>query len=498
MASKTNATSFAVAEETSIGVLPGGSPVWTYIEPNDVGAFGARIQKVARDPISQDRQNKKGNITDVDSSVEWTGDLTMDHFLRFAESFVYANFSGIVSFVPTAATEDAGGDYYTVSSGGNLTAGWLVYARGFSISKNNGLKRVASGATSTNLKVEEDLDDETPPSNAEIRVCGVQGASGDIEIDGDGNLTSTALDFTTLGLTVGQFIFVGDTENAVYQFATANQTTNVNWGLARVLAIAANKLTLDKKGGTWTTDAGTGKTIRILYGPFLRNVPVSDGDFIQKSFTFEAAFDGLDDGGGGTQTEYEYAKGNVANQLELTFPLADKAGMNFSFIGLDTDPPTATRKAGNWKNPLLVEAVNTTNDFARLRITKVDETGISTSFKSLTLTINNNATAEKVIGTLGAVDIPYGNFEVKGSTEVVFEDSDVIAAVRQNTTVAMDMVIFNDDGGVAIDIPAMTLGDSGKNLERNTTVKLQIESDAFKDPTLGYSVGMTYFPYIPE
>lgn len=48
-----------------------------------------------------------------------------------------------------------------------------------------------------------------PPANVELDVTGVQGASGDIEIDANGDLTSTILDFTTLNLTPGQMIFIG-------------------------------------------------------------------------------------------------------------------------------------------------------------------------------------------------------------------------------------------------------------------------------------------------
>src|SRR3546814_16914248 len=60
-------------------------------------------------------------------------------------------------------------------------------------------------------------------------------------VDADGNLISTALDFTTLGIAVGQVIHVGGIDVANQFFETENT------GFARVRIVAANKLTLDKR-----------------------------------------------------------------------------------------------------------------------------------------------------------------------------------------------------------------------------------------------------------
>ena len=60
----TNSISLAIAEESSIGVLT--SPVVAeYLEPNEISDYGADITTVARNPISKDRQNRKGTISDV-------------------------------------------------------------------------------------------------------------------------------------------------------------------------------------------------------------------------------------------------------------------------------------------------------------------------------------------------------------------------------------------------------------------------------------------------
>ncbi len=361
---------------------------------------------------------------------------------------------------------------------------------------------LASGAHGQIIVAGSTLVDETPAAtlNATVEVAGVRGAAGDLTIDSSGNLVSSAMDFTVLDLVVGQAVHIGG--------ATANRFFGTgideNFGFARITAISANLLTLDKKVTTFVTDDGTDDNaggvnleIDILFGRFIRNVGVDDVDFLERSFTFEAAWSGLGSGGA---DEYEYAKGNFCNELTFDLPLTDKAGLNPAFIGTDTDAPTASRKTGASTPKASVQstAFNTTADIARLRVTQVDETGLTTDFKSLTLTLNNNVSPEKVLSVLGARFMNAGIFEVDMETQVLFSDGDVLAAIRANTTVTMDFSLQNSDGGFFVDIPAMTLGDGSKDLPINETVLLNITATAFIDPTLGTSLGVSIFPWLPS
>ena len=80
----TNNTTLSYAVEETLGVLP-GSPTWFILEPNSIGTYGATITTVARSPVSQNRQRRKGTVTDLDSAVEWEGDLTLSHFVDFIQ-----------------------------------------------------------------------------------------------------------------------------------------------------------------------------------------------------------------------------------------------------------------------------------------------------------------------------------------------------------------------------------------------------------------------------
>ena len=144
------------------------------------------------------------------------------------------------------------------------------------------------------------------------------------------------------------------------------------------------------------------------------------------------------------------------------------------------------------------DALNTSADIARLRITNVDETGLTTDFKSFSLTLLNNVAGEKVLAQLGAKFMNSGNFEVTTDGRVLFTDSDVVSAIRNYTTVTMDFILKGaSDGAVSVDVPSLTLGGGGKDFPTNETVLLNTTGMAHKDDTFETSLGVSLFAIVP-
>lgn len=501
----TNNISIQAAREASLGTLP-GSPDWKLLEPNSIGTFGADITTVKRQPISNDRQNRKGTVTDLDSSVEFECDLTMDVFSEFIEGFCFvtavnsdllfekANVGATGFTISSATAAQAAKLQFT--SGGPIS---LLYSRGYATAANNGLKPLTVDVVATDTVMQfSGATTETAPAKAIVEVAGIRAESGDLALTVSGttgsltsgnNSATNNIDFTTLGLTVGQFIHVGG--------LTSSEQFSAGAGYARITAIAAGTLTLDKMDSTLATDPGTGEQIDLLYGRFIRNVSVDDSDYLEVSYQFEGAYPNLDSGGA---TEYEYALGNYCNQVTFNLPLTDKATCSFGFIGTDTEVPTTTRKSGA-STPREVardDALNTSADVARLRITEVDETGLTTDFKSFSLTLLNNVAGEKVIAQLGAKYMNTGNFEVTADGQILFTNGDVVSSIRNNTTVTLDFILTGDnDGAIAVDIPSLTLGGGGKDFPVNESVLLNTTGSAFKDGTLDTSLGVSLFAIVP-
>ena len=152
MAALTNSTALSFAIETSPGVLA-GTEDWTYLEPNDIGTFGASITTVARNPISNDRMAKKGAITDLDSAVDFDSDLTRSSFNNFIEGFLFAIKKAQADSVIASCTTDT----FTHASITALAAGDLVYTREMLNTENNGLLLVNGIPTATTTPVDATL-----------------------------------------------------------------------------------------------------------------------------------------------------------------------------------------------------------------------------------------------------------------------------------------------------------------------------------------------------
>lgn len=484
----TNTVSLQIATEQTPGVLP-GSPSWLLLEPNSIGKFGPALKKMVREPISKNRQPRKPALVDLDSSVEFECDVTIDHLYAFMDGFFMAQFKGGVVFKPTATTATD----YTVASGGALATNTLVFAQGFQNAANNGLKVVGASSTGTAIKVTGLVAETVAPTNsAVLKVAGVVGASGDFQIDASGNLISTIYNWTTSGLTVGQWIHVGTDSGAANSFANV-----ANRGLARVKALTATKVTLEKKANTFVADTGTGKQIYVLWGQFVRNVASDHADYLEKSYAFELAYKNLQNPGPGD--EYEYPNGNFANSLSFEFPLASKSTMKAGFTGLNTPNPTVTRatNAANGTPPISVLPMDTVGAFTRLRMTGIDETGLTTDFSSVSLTIDNGVSPEKILGTLGGKYMNLGQFTVSVSASVLFTDSLIPKAMRDNRPVTMEICCRNDEGAFLFDLPSMTIEGGDKSFPKDKTVSISMNGVSYQDPTLNSCLSLSLFPYLP-
>ncbi len=496
--SLTNNLGMAVAIEASIGVLP-ATPLWVDLEPNSVGSYGPEVTTVPRNPISNTRQAQKGSVTDKDSSVEWEGDLTKHHALTFMEGFIFASRQNAAIIARVQAGSDyedlaavAATDNFTHSAlSAALVTGSLIKTRGFANAANNGLFAVKTGGTTTStLTVAGALVDETPTiaSGARMDMCGFR-FTDLVWTDATKTLSSVLITETTIGLSPGQQIKVGA---GGLDFANGVIT-------ARVVSVALGAIVLDKieNVGAGTLDGGgdeTGTAVDLLYGPFVKNTAVSDALFLEQSFQFELKYADLDSVG---TDEYEYAIGNLCNEVALNMPGQDKATMAFSFIGTDSDAITTTRK-GNSANRVVAlqkAAFNTAASFARLNLWTTAEVDLATCFKSLTLTITNEVSPEKCLGTLGALFMNTGNLKVSLEAELLFTDSALAAAIVDNDTVTFDFLLSNDDGAFALDLPSLTLGGGAKSFPVNESIKISVTGTTFADAVLDTSIGFTEFPH---
>jgi len=390
--------------------------------------------------------------------------------------------------------------------------GDLVFLTGNNDVANNGLKLVDTVANnvigvSTNL-----ITDASPAAAATMTTVGFEGAVGDIDVVAAGGsslptLTSTALDFTTLGLIPGEWIFIGgDTSGAAgNQFLTA-----ANNGFVRINAIAANVLTLDKTASTMVTEANTAEFIRLFFGRVLKNESDST---LQRRRTYQLERQlGPPDEALPAEIQAEYLEGWTPNEITFTFATADKITVSVSGVAIDSttiDGPT-TLKAGT--RPALVseDAFNTSNDMARLKLSILDRTtgaganptALFAFVTEFSVVINNNISPNKAISVLGAFDVTAGQFNVEGSMEAYFASVTAVTSIRNNDDITLDFAMVKGatgaKSGILVDVPLITLGDGRLDVEQDEPITLPLDIPAGADRVFNHTLLMMFYDFLPN
>jgi hypothetical protein len=498
-----NITSAAYAEESSLKVLPGvvtngvsdeTQAVWYDLEPNSYSDYGSNITTIARAPISGDRQRRKGSTTDLDASGGLNQDLTQSNLTRLLQGFFFADArqkpttAPITGAVGVTITSADATKYNAASGLGSFLANHLILASGFTNSGNNGLKLVTASAAGS-VTVGGLTVEASPPVAAKLHAVGWQFAAGDATLTVNGTVATlgvTAADLTTLGLNLGEWLFVGG-DGAAEKFATGTPF------YGRISSIAAKSITLEEFTGAPLTDTGATKTIRIFFGTFLKNENVRSL-IKRRSYQVERQ---LGDDGSGTQSQV--LVGAVPNELTINVPQTDKINVDLTFVALDEQTRTGTQgvKAGTRVSAPGEEAYNTSSDIFRQRVAILGQSsplfGYVTEAK---IVINNGVKANKAIGVLGGFDTSAADFEVSGSLSPYFQTIAAVQAVRNNADVSFNLIASQLNAGFVVDMPLITLAGGRVSVEKDNAIMIPVDSAASANK-YGFTLALSHFPYLP-
>lgn len=494
-----NFTGLAFAEEETLKTLP-ATPDWYALEPNSYSDFGGNFTNVARKPINPSRQIKKGVLTDLDANGGFNTDLTQNNLQRLMQGFFFADAREKPNTIPMNGTAIAitgvVGSTKTFSAASGLDAfktGHLVVFSNFAVAANNGLDVVASSSATTVVGTSA-KSNETPDATAQIEAVGFQFPASDVALVATADnlrMTSAAIDLTTLGLTAGEWIFIGGDSSGL-AFATALP------GYARIKTVDADFLDFDETTFTSVSDAGTGKTVQIFFGKVIKN-ELDSADIIRRSYNLERQL-----GNDGDDIQAEYLVGAIPNEMKLNVPEANKANLDLSFVALDYETVTGTEgvKSGNRIAAPNEDAYNTTNDIYRIKMSIVDPDNINTSalfgyVTDVKLNVSNGVSPTKAIGVLGGFDATAGDFAVTGSLTAYFSTVGAVAAIRNNSDIGFNMICSRNNSGMVFDIPLMSLGGGRLAVEKDAPITLPIEMNAAEN-VYGHTLLTNFFSYLPD
>jgi hypothetical protein len=355
---------------------------------------------------------------------------------------------------------------------GTFVIGHLIHTSGFTNSANNGTFALTGASATTAVTTLAGWTAEAaPPAAARVKVVGFQGTSGDITATSTG-LGSTTLDFTTLGLAVGQWVKIGGGVggSAAYRFAT----TACN-GRGRITAIAAHTLTLDNLPTGWTTDTGTSKTIRVWYGDRIYNGTTAVSQTIERG-----------DLGQVTPT-YIVQTGLVANQWTMSVRPKQVITGTTTYMGMTGSQSTTTLDASTDAAP----SQSGYPQFAgSANVGRVNEYGSQISSPNwvtqFDLTIANNLAAVESIDLLGPQDQVPGECTVSGTVQTIFGDNTILTRFFNATPTSLSLVLQRNNQALYITLPRVILDSDGNPNAggKNQIITVGFGFKSTKDDTL--------------
>lgn len=548
----TNTVSLLYKREATPGTAEAvGTETHVATEPNEIGGFGATIDTTAREPISNRLQRQKGAVTNLAAAADFSADVTMaamigDGTLASADAdnlhhgwigaAIFAKWQNrdVRDIAVTAITGQNSfthGGFAAAASGTQdfekLPEKALIWGRGFANPANNGLRSVTTAAAGGGTTLISAAITTGGAGGQQAALANAAASNGvthgrvslaGYRITGAGNstawqfssstrlgtLTAAAADITAIknGLRVGQMIHIGSVKTIGGDIQNGVGTGGQTAGFARYTGVSTTTtLVFDRVSPalqlTTAQNIAVNSFLDVVYGDFIKNVPTTDDLYDDATYTLALlSTDLFSDVDSSNPDGLEYAVGAKVGSLSLEFALNDKATFSASFVARDVEVPVKGNP-GNQLEERANDAYSTVADFARLRMDVAgDDDGISTDFKSLTLTMDPQISPENVIGKLGARYVNRGNLQVTAEAEVIFADDLIPRALRENTTASFDAAIANDDGVLIFDVPSMTIGGGGRSYPANAAVTITGTGDAFEDDDHGASIMISQF-YVP-
>lgn len=361
----------------------------------------------------------------------------------------------------------------TAVNSGTFAPGHLIRTSGFTNALNNALRRAGAGTTATDLKLAGGAVEAAPPAAARCKAIGFEGAAGDLTATATG-LGSTALDFTSLSMAAGQWVWVGG-PIVGQQFATA---ADLGWARIAVGGITATALNFDILPAGWGVDAGAAKTIRVYFGDYIREGTT------KRAYTIEQQFQDL------VTPTYEYYKGMTPTLLEFDVKSQDILKGKTTFMGLSITDPSAVRFTG------ATDVAAPTNDVmnASDNVGSVLVNGVtvgSNYVTSLVLTVDNNGRRVNAIGSKFSAAIRLGRANITGKIEMYYDDPTILVMIRNSTATSFYFPISDPGGTKAylFDNPRIKFGDGSPTVPGvDTDRMLSTDYQALRHLTLGYEL----------
>jgi len=501
----------AFARESSAGVAP--STGWRTLAPLHTGGVSGNVNThvdILDESMSSRMMNGKPVHVDKDVTPTLTFNLkksNIDFWLpALLRSTPVTPWAGAQVLYATAAVDGGGGaDSFTVSGAPTLPAGTLILVRGFETDANNGVFVLAAGSNATTLNVATGtLTAETIAAGlATIEVCGFQFTTGDLQVNASNNLITGSQDLTVFGLAIGQPILVGGS-TAGTQFATlggkaiayVSETVTTNLIQLQYQAKITDRNTTTTWGGA---DNGSGKTVRIWFGPFIYNLPNESTSLIaQPSWHMESRYTN----GVAADALFAYTEQMILNRATLNLGIAQAATLALQFHAREVTDPVAVADRVSGPSAAYPEIAKDLFDatcgmwLSRV-VKESDASTLIAEINAATITLALGGQARKQLATCGAAGYDFGYFAPQIALTPYFARAATMAAVSALTDCRYEALLSNGQGALLVHSPCGTLARNGETIAAGQPVTEDMSFTPYPHPDTGIGISVAVFPHVP-
>lgn len=499
------------ARESSSGVAP--SSGWRTLAPLATGGVTGNVNthvSIMDESMSSKMMNGKPVHVDKDVTPTLTFNVkkqVLDFWLpALLRSTPVTPWAGAQVLYATAAVDGGGGaDSFTVSGAPTLPAGTLILVRGFETDANNGVHVLGASSNATTLNVATGTltAESVTAGTVTIEVCGFQFTNGDAQINASNNIITSTQDVTVFGLAVGQPILVGGVA-AGTQFATlgdkaiayVSDTVTTNAIPLQYQAKITDRNTVTTWGGA---DNGSGKTVRIWFGPFIYNLPNEHTSLLaEPSWHMESRYtDGV-----AANALVSYTEQMILNQSTLSLAINQAVTLALQFHAREVTDPVAIASRVSGPSDAYPEIAKDLFDatcgmwLSRV-VKESDASTLIAEVNAATITLALGGQARKQLATCGSAGYDFGYFAPSISLTPYFARASTMAAVSALTDCRYEALLSNGQGALLVHSPCGTLARSGETISAGAPITEDMSFTPYPHPDTGIGISVALFPYVP-
>ncbi len=432
--------------------------IWYGVPFYEFGNSGIEIETTDRRILGKGGARSKGPVISIEGSLEFTEEFYQNATQARLPQLMRADYRERGVQVVTAVDIDlANPDEYEVTDTSGFVLGGLVKGYGFANAANNAVNVITAIVANVSVEVASGLlvAEAVPPAGAYIQMVGFRGSAGDYDVDAAPDyprITSTAgVDFLTIGLVVGEFIYVGG-DGALTRFAT-----EANNGFKRVRSFTAAYIEIDKSDLPMVTEANVTSQVQLYLGRVLKD---EKGALIKKNTSQFEQLLGAVDTDLPAQIQSQYFTG--ADWAEATFewPLEDTLTVEATYVVADIEYRTGIVGLKPGTRPLypLEDAFSTMTDYKLLRLSTIvpgneSPTGSFVDLSEMSMNVNNDATLVKALRKLAAIATTSQNITVEVELMPFFTNVQLLSDIRENKNFTLHGAMVKNNAGWIFDLP---------------------------------------------